>query len=360
MDERGDGRIRRGRRRGRAAVAGGLIALAAGIILGAAADARAADLVVAGSTDRSAMDPLLAGFAAAHPDVRVTYLERDTVDLYEAVVGGAFDPAPDVVISSAADLQVRLVNDGHSRPYRSAATARLPDWARWRDEAFGFTFEPLVFVTNRTLLPKAAAPRTRSALAALIQGRPDLAGRVATYDVETSGVGYLTSSLDALLMSDYWPFVDAVSDGGLLTFCCTADVIDAVADGRAAVGYNVLGSYALARQAAGTPIDIVYPEDFMAVVSRVALLMRQSPNPAAAERFLDYLLSVDAQRVLAREALLSAIDPAVTDGFGQASIRADARGPIRPIALNAQLLALTDPLRRARFIALWTSVVRAP
>ncbi|WP_181708022.1 ABC transporter substrate-binding protein [Chthonobacter rhizosphaerae] len=343
--------------RAAAVVLAGLLAAGLAAFAG---PARAETLVIAGSTDRSAMEPLIAGFRAANPDVELAYVERDTVALFAAVVDGALDPAPDVVISSAADLQIRLANDGHSRPYRSNATARLPEWARWRDEAFGFTFEPLVFVTNPSLLPGDAAPRTRAALADLIRSRPDLKGRVATYDVATSGVGYLLSSIDSILMSDYWPFVAEVSEGGLLTFCCTSDVIDAVADGRAAVGYNVLGSYAWARQAAGTPIDILYPEDFMTVVSRVALLTRTGESPRAAERFLDWLLSADAQRVLAHEALLSAIDDRIADGLGQTSIRDAAQGPIRPIGLNAQLLAMTDPLRRARFIALWTSVVRKP
>jgi len=320
-----------------------LAALAAALL---AAPATAADLVIAGSTDRAAMEPLLVAFRTGAPDMDVVYVERETVDLDAAVRAGTLDPAPDVVISSAADLQVRLVNDGFTRPYASPATARLPAWARWRDEAFGYTFEPLVFVVNPRLVLGSERPRTREALAAMAADRRLT---VATYDVGQSGIGYLAASFDADTMSDYWPFVERIGRPGLRTACCTSIVLDMVESGAAAVGYNVLGSYARARQAAGGGIDIVLPEDFTVAIARVAVLPRNAPHPAAAERFLEFLLSDTGQAVLGAEALL----PAGTGGDESA---AESRASVRPIALDAALLARTDDLRRRRFIDLWRSV----
>jgi ABC-type Fe3+ transport system substrate-binding protein len=314
-------------------------------VLLAAAPAAAADLVVAGSTDRAAMQPLLDGFADVAPDLSLTYLERETVELYEEARQGRL--AADVVISSAADLQVRLVNDGFTRPHASPGTARLPAWARWRDEAFGFTFEPLVFVVDPARLPPSRRPRTREALARLVAETGGDRPLVATYDVGQSGIGYLAASFDAFTMSDYWPFVERIGRAGLVTACCTATVLDDVEAGRALVGYNVLGSYARARKAAGGRIEIVEPEDFTVAITRVAVILRQARNPAAAASFVDFLVSDAGQRLLGAEAVIP--DPAAARG----------RGPIRPIALNATLLALTDPMRRSQFIALWTEVVGA-
>lgn len=334
-----------------------LLAAGAGLARPAAAD----QIVVAGSTDIDAMAPVLTAFEALYPEMQVIYHERETVGLYEEVLDGSLLPPPDVVISSATDLQIRLVNDGFSRPHVSEATRRLPDWAIWRDEAFGFTFEPLVFVTNPAEIAPADVPRTRERLAALVSGDPAFRGRVATYDIRQSGIGYLMASFDQSAMSDFWPFVARVAEGGLMTACCAGEVVELVASGKAAVGYNVLGSYAHARKAAGAPIEIVYPEDFMFVIARVAFIMKDAPNAAAAELFVDFLLSEAAQRVFAHESMLSAIDPAITDGLGQTSIRAAARGPIRPIPLNAALLGMTDPLRRQRFVDLWSEVTgKAP
>ncbi len=309
--------------------------------------AAAADLVIAGSTDEEAMAPLLAAFRAARPDLDVAYSEHETVDLDRAVRTGALVPPPDLVISSAADLQVALVNDGYTRAYTSEITARLPDWARWRDEAFGYTFEPLVFVINPTLVPPSAQPRTREALARFV-GETRGGVRVATYDVGQSGIGYLAASYDATTMTDYWPFVERISRTGLETACCTSTVLDLVESGKAAIGYNVLGSYARARKAAGGAIDIVLPEDFTVAITRVAVIPASAPHPVTAELFLDFLLSPAAQVLLGAEALLPAGSTPTLD--------AEARGPVRPIPLNASLLAMTDGLRRGRFIALWREV----
>jgi two-component system sensor histidine kinase TctE len=117
-----------------------------------------------------------------------------------------------------------------------------------------------------------------------------------------------------------------------------------VESGRALVGYNVLGSYARARKAGGARIEIIEPEDFMVAITRVAVILREAPDPQLAGRFVDFLVSEAGQRVLGAEALIP--DPA-----GRPS-----RGQIRPVALDATLLALTDDMRRRQFITLWDSV----
>lgn len=332
-----------GRRGRRGPALAGLLILMAGLLSRPAA---AEELVIAGSTDRAAMEPLLAAFAGERPDIAVTYRELETVAIDAAIRAGTLDPKPDLVVSSAADLQVGLVNDGYTRAHASEATARLPAWARWRDEAFGFTFEPLVFVINPSVVAPAERPKTREALARFVASRGTV--KVATYDVGQSGIGYLAASFDATTMTDYWPFVERMSRAGLETACCTSIVLDLVESGRAAIGYNVLGSYARARKAAGGAIDIVLPEDFTVVITRVAVIPKTAPHPRAAEAFLDFLLSPSAQRLLGAEALL----PAGSDD----AAAAEARGPVRPISLNASLLAMTDQLRRSRFIALWREV----
>ena len=118
-------------------------------------------LRIAAATDREVMKPVIAGFQQLHPEITIDYVEMNTNAVYDAVLGEGRDGYPDLVISSAADLQVKLVNDGYSQPYVSSATRALPDWANWRDEVFGFTFEPAVIVYNSALVPEGEAPRSR-------------------------------------------------------------------------------------------------------------------------------------------------------------------------------------------------------
>src|SRR3546814_11369825 len=96
------------------------------------------------------------------------------------------------------DLQFKLANDGYAAAHRASAAESIPDWARWRDQAFGVTFEPAVIVYNRDLVPPAHVPDTRFDLLRLMREHAGTyRGRIVTYDIEDSGVGYLLATPDA-------------------------------------------------------------------------------------------------------------------------------------------------------------------
>ena len=52
---------------------------------------------------------------------------------------------------------------------RLARDAAASAHARWRDEVFGFTFEPAVIVYNKRLVPPEDVPHTRDELADLLR-----------------------------------------------------------------------------------------------------------------------------------------------------------------------------------------------
>ncbi len=108
-------------------------------------------VTVYASTDLKVAQPLIAAFEARYPGIRVHYQDLNTIELNQrflaetAALGGK-RPAPDaafadVLWSTAMDLQIKLVNDGHAQRYASPERAGLPGWAVWRDEAWGTTFE---------------------------------------------------------------------------------------------------------------------------------------------------------------------------------------------------------------------------
>ena len=82
-------------------------------------------LVINAATDRPLMEPLLRDFQAAHPEIAIAYVDLGTRELYESVAQTA-GPAPDLAISSAMDLQAKLVNDGWTQPHVSPETLRVP------------------------------------------------------------------------------------------------------------------------------------------------------------------------------------------------------------------------------------------
>lgn len=313
------------------------------------------------ATDRQAMEPLVLDFQRVHPDITVEYVDVGTSELYARAVRDAETDKPDLLISSAADLQVKLVNDGHTQPHIPADSQFLPGWANWRNEAFGFTFEPAVIAYDRNRLADDRVPRTRDALIRLLrEERADYGRLVATYDVTVSGIGYLLASHDALLFSQYWQLVALMGNAQVRTACCSADLLDMVERGEALIAYNVLGSYARARVAAGAPIGIVMPEDYTLVISRVAVIPKSAPRPRLAGLFIDYLLSTRGQEVVADRSALYALSSSVTREASAAGLRSSTVAPLQPIALSAALLVFLDPLKRGTFLQQWQSAVQLP
>ncbi|MCD7097702.1 ABC transporter substrate-binding protein [Stenotrophomonas sp. MMGLT7] len=314
-----------------------------------------AQLRIQGSTDIEVFAAVIADYQRLHPATEVVYEDVIAGDMYarylrQAAGGGTAD----LLISAGMDLQTKLANDGHALPHRSPQTDALPDWAHWRHEVFGISYEPVAIVYNTRRLPSAQVPRTRRQLLDLLRApAAPLRGRVGTYDVERSGVGYLFATQDGQLGSIAGALLAALGDNRVRLEERTGVLLDRVASGELLLAYNVLGSYAQARIDAGAPLAIVQPEDYTLVALRTAVIPRAAAHATEARRFLDYLLSPRGQQVLSREARLMPILPPGGDPRGTAPART-----FRPIALGPGLLVYLDALKRRQFLDAWRSSVR--
>jgi len=315
---------------------------------------RTAALSIIGSTDLPVFAPLLRDYQRLHPGVAIRYEEFSTQALYRQASHAASPVGADLLVSSSMDLQVQLVNDGFAQAYRSEQTAALPAWAHWRDEIFGFSYEPMVIAYDTRRFTAATAPGTRRELLQLLRdpARP-LAGRVGSYDLADSGIGYLAATQDARFDGNAGALLAALGDNRARWVAHAGVVLDGIERGTLSLAYNVPGSYVQGRIAAGSPIGMVLPRDYTLVISRTALIPRNAPDPAEARRFLDYLLSPRGQGVLAREARIL---PIRTD----VDRHAHPVGALRPIPLGPGLLVYQDRLKRARFLEAWRAVLPRP
>ncbi|AMJ57598.1 ABC transporter substrate-binding protein [Stenotrophomonas sp. KCTC 12332] len=315
--------------------------------------AASAQLRIHGTTDIEVFAVVIADYQRLHPGTEVVYEDIITQDLYARFLRErSTAAAPDLLISSGMDLQTKLVNDGYALPHRSPQTEAVPAWAKWRNEAFGISYEPVAMVYNTRALAPGKVPHTRRQLLDLLRaGDAPLHGRVGTYDIERSSVGYLLATQDAQRGSIAGALLGALGDNGVVREERTGVLLDQVSSGRLSLVYNVLGSYAQARIDAGAPLGIVEPEDYTLVVLRTAVIPRSSPHPTEAKRFLDYLLSARGQQVLSREARLM---PIIRSGGGD-----DPGRNRRPIQLGPGLLVYLDALKRRQFLDAWRSSVEA-
>jgi two-component system sensor histidine kinase TctE len=315
-------------------------------------------LTIVGTTDTPLFSRFVEAFQSARPDVAVVYQETDTLVMYEAFLAGTLSPKPDLMISSAADLQLKLANDGHALPVASPYIDALPAWAQWRGEVIGFTFEPAVIIYNPDLLGEVEVPRTHRGLAELLEEQPErFRGMVGTYDIATSGVGYLLAAQDQLISSNFWRLATAFGRTGVHLSGSSPDILDRVARGDLALGYNVLGSYAFARQAAGADIGIVVPDDYVLVLTRTMLIPRSGPRADLAGAFVEFALSPQGQAVAAGTSALGSVMPGSFGRFTAEAISARGRGAVQPLALGPSLLVSLDQQRRSRFLQTWREIV---
>lgn len=309
----------------------------------------AARLVLRTTTDIAIFAPTVQAFVDRSPGLAITYEQWGSNDLYGLTAGdcAAGKPAADIVISSGVHQMVKLVNDNCAAPWRSAQTQTLPDELRWRDEIWGVTREPAVMIYNRALVPSREVPQTRFDLLDLLRPRDSAyAGKIATYDIEASGLGYLFAYADAQEASTFGALMEAFARSGAVATCCSAEIIDGVIRGEYLVAYNVLGSYAQAVARREPDLGIAAPRDYTLVLSRAAILPGETARPEAGA-FLDFLLSSEGQITLAANNLLplhSAGDPEADQGGASSQ---------RLIGLTPALLVATDRATAYWFVTRW-------
>jgi len=319
-------------------------------------------LQILSSTDETAMKPLLIDFQQLYPQTTVEYIDLNTVPLFERFTNDyEAGASSDVIVSSAMDLQIKLVNDGYAATHSMENIGWLPEWAQWRKQAFGFTYEPGVIVYNTKLLSPENVPQSRFELIEKLRDQSEFfMGRVGTYDIQRSGFGYLLASQDAQQASTWGRLTENLNNVKVKLYDSTSGMLHAIQEGELLLSYNVLGSYAYAAIEESKQLGMILPSDYTLVMSRVAFVSKRARNPKEGHQFLDYLLSERGQRLLATKVRLYPIHPAV---FGEATYSglqkaAQNRGPLKLIKLGPALLTYQDKLKKENFLEEWRKAIR--
>jgi iron(III) transport system substrate-binding protein len=302
------------------------------------------EIRILSTADIDVFEPILLAFQAQNPNISIDYVVSSSREVMKAI----FEEQAqfDLVISSAMDLQTKLANDGFAQSYSSEATDGMPDWAKWRNQVFGFTQEPAVMVISKSAFADLGVPRTRQELIEMLRNNPEtFSNRIGTYDVRTSGLGYLFATQDSRNTESFWRLAEVMGRLNARLYCCSGGMIRDVANGKLALAYNVLGSYAESQLAGADGVEIVALDDFVGVMLRTALIPKGAKNKAAAGKMIDFLVRLSARPDLTSQSGLPPI----------AEPTQPAGSVLRPIRLGPGLLVFLDRLRRENFITSWTS-----
>lgn len=295
-------------------------------------------LRILSSTDTVFFEPIIDSFLSENPEISIEYFVTGT-----ASIDKIFRENPDkfdLVVSSAMDLQLKLVNDGFAK---RVSGIDHPSWAQWQQSLFGFTMEPAAIVINKSAFEGQAIPQTRQELIQQLRARPDVfKDRLGTYDVRRSGLGYLFATQDARASETYWRLMEVMGGLGTTLYCCSGEMIDDLAQGKIVVAYNVLGSYAEAKQEQNEGIEVILPADFPTTMMRTAIVSNTTNKAESSALFIQHLLKAQSTALNKKSTSL----PPLNLNPGQ-----------QVISLEPALMTYLDKLKREKFITEWERAV---
>ncbi|HUL94782.1 MAG TPA: ABC transporter substrate-binding protein [Usitatibacter sp.] len=313
-------------------------------------------VVIYSALDTKAATPLIRDFNALYPDIKVEYNDMNSTELYNRFIAevAAGQGGADVMWSSAMDLQVKLVDDGKAMAYKSPETAKLPAWSVYKGEAYGTTFEPAVFIYNKRLVTGDEIPTDHASFAKIINSHADkYKGKVTTYDIEKSGVGFMFVVQDSKYFPGLKDLVKGFGATGYKVYASTGNMLEKTSSGEHLLGYNVLGSYAAVRAKKDPGLGVVLPKDYTLVLSRVIFIGKNAKQPNAAKLWVDYVLSQRGQKVIGSDVELYSIRDDVDAPYTAAKLKAELGANVKPIPVSSEITQYLDPKKRLDFLAEW-------
>lgn len=311
------------------------------------------------STDGAQVKALLDGFAAKYPGIKIEYNDLGTNGTYNRVISeaAAKQVSADIVWSSAMDLQMALAADGYLDTYASPEAKALPAWAKYKDTLYGSTVEPVGIIYNTKALSEAEVPKTRADLIKFIETNKDkLRGKIASFDPEKSGSGFLHDTNDARVTKTFWDLAKAFGAAGGRTYSSSGSMKETVVSGENVLAWNIIGSYALDWVKQSPNLGVAFGADYTAAFSRLVALAKDAPHPNAAKLFIDYVLSKEGQNALASSGF-PAVRTDTDKGLNVTTLNERVGGHLQPIAIDEGLLEYLKPQTRVEFFKQWKAAL---
>lgn len=318
-------------------------------------------LIVYSSTDSASVEPLLQDFKTLYPFIQIEYNDLNTTEIYNRFIAeaAAGSGTADLLWSSAMDLQLQLVSNGNALTHQSSEISEIPKWAVWQNQAYGTTLEPITFTYNKRLLPQESVPQSHADLTRYLGEKGDLfKGKIAAYDPQKSGLGFLLMTQDLKVSSAYWDLAKAMGGVGVKVYTSTGAMLERVSSGEHLLAYNIIGSYSLLRQKKDPSIGLVFPKDYTLAFSRIAFISKGARNPNAAKLFLDYLLSRRGQEIMANKSLIYSIRRDVEGQATAANLAKELGKAMKPIEVGPDLLTYLDKNKRLEVLKRWQEAIR--
>lgn len=231
--------------------------------------------------------------------VEVELFEGTTGEILARLETEKDNPVADVIVLASWSDGLAMKKSGQLMSYTPKNADKLYDgWMDEDNQLFGTSASAVGVIYNTTIIPELSADWNELT-------DEQYRDQIAIPDPEKSGsckdflAGYMYAYGD-----DGWKTWENLASIGMTVPGANKAALEAVTTGEkgilvAGVDYNAYSSIAK-----GEPLQIYYPESGTVINPRPAMILNTSSNVDNAKAFVDYLLSDDAQQLVADAYLL--------------------------------------------------------
>lgn len=225
----------------------------------------------------------------------VEIIKAGSGELLNRLTAEAGSPQADVLWS--VDGTVIDFNPDLFEAYEAAGSEHLADGMKQSDLWTPFTAVVMAFIVNQEKLDGKPVPQSWAALA-----DPQYDDLISSARADASGSAYIqfATVLQAFGSEEEGLEVYKGMLGNFVLSESSGAVPRFVNDGELPIGVT-LEDAALRYVEGGGPVEIVYPAEGTAIAPDAMALVAGAPNPDGAKAFIDFMLSVEGQTVVAEQ-----------------------------------------------------------
>lgn len=278
-------------------VAAALVALISGSV---SAQQPAGRLVLYTSQPQQDAQQTVDAFRRVHPNVQVDWTRDGTTQLMNRiraeVTAGA--PQADVLLIADAMTMEALKAERRLMPYPEAPVAGMPAGAYDAERTYFAT----KFITTGIIMNRAA-PFRPTRWADLM--RPEMRNQLIMPSPLYSGAATIHMGVLTRMPGIGWPFFEHLARAGTQSARGNGAVLEAVAGGQRLYGI-VVDFMAIRARERGSPVEFIFPEDGVTVVTEPVAILSSARNVPAARAFVDFIISRDGQALAASQGMFPA------------------------------------------------------
>jgi ABC-type Fe3+ transport system substrate-binding protein len=254
-------------------------------------------VLYSGMIENQALRPIAQAFETKYPFVKLSYWRADSEDIVAKIIAETRgrNHVGDVIEGTGIGEEAIAANlaQPFTTPQLNDFPARYRDphhlWAPTRMSYFGTAY-------NTQLVPPDQIPKTYEALL-----DPKWKGKMAwSYGPAVGTALFITNLRIAWGEERAMDYFKKLAKQNVINYGATArTVVDQVMAGEYTLGLNIYAHHPLISKAKGAPVNTVLMNPAPSAAGTV-LVPKDAPHPYAAMLLVDFLLSKDGQRIMAK------------------------------------------------------------